>query len=56
LPRIKKDIRKEDNKKETIRKTNGIPMSEESYKEWLKAFDDINESIDYMLKHKHSDI
>lgn len=29
----------------TISKTSGIPMTEESYKEWQKAFTDIEECI-----------
>ena len=44
LPKIKKTT---ENKTEvkTISKTSGIPMSEEEYKEWQKAFTDIEDCI-----------
>ena len=34
----------------TISKTSGIPMSEESYKEWEKAFIDIEDCINDLYK------
>lgn len=33
-----------------MKSTKGIPMSEDSYKEWLKAFSDIEESIALVYK------
>lgn len=29
----------------------GLPMSEKSYAEWRKAFDDIIDCIEYVYKH-----
>ena len=46
MPKTKKTTKDEEIK--TISKTKGIPMSEESYKEWQKAFTDIEESIEQM--------
>ena len=37
----------------TIIKTSGIPMSEESYKEWQKAFSDMEECFKYLDKQKN---
>ena len=50
LPKMKKTTKDEEVK--TISKTNGIPMSEESYKDWLKAFSDMEESFEYLKKQK----
>ena len=36
----------------TISKTSGIPMTEESYKEWQKAFSDMEECFEYLKKQK----
>ena len=36
-----------------MKNLSGIPMSEESYKEWVKAFSDIEESIEYCYKHPY---
>ena len=49
LPKIKKTT---ENKTEvkTISKTSGIPMSEEEYKEWQKAFTDIEDCINNLYK------
>lgn len=41
-----------DKEVKTISKTNGIPMSEESYKEWQKAFTDMEECFEYLKKQK----
>ena len=35
---------------ELMKQHNGIPMSEESLKEWEKAFSDIEESIELVYK------
>jgi hypothetical protein len=37
----------------TINKSRGIPMSEESYKEWQKAFIDMEECFEYLEKHRN---
>ena len=37
----------------TIVKTRGIPISEESYKEWQKAFTDMEECFKYLDKQKN---
>lgn len=50
LPKTKKTTK--DEKVKTIHKTNGIPMTEESYKEWQKAFTDMEECFEYLEKHK----
>ena len=42
LPKIKKTT---DTEVTTINKTSGIPMSEESYKDWQKSFSDIEDCI-----------
>lgn len=34
----------------TISKISGIPMSEEEYKEWQKAFTDIEDCINNLYK------
>lgn len=36
----------------TISKTSGISMTEESYKEWQKAFSDMEECFEYLKKQK----
>ena len=36
----------------TISKTSGIPMTEESYKDWQKAFSDMEECFEYLKKQK----
>ena len=36
----------------TISKTSGILMTEESYKEWRKAFVDMEECFEYLKKQK----
>ena len=51
MPKTKKTIKEE--KVKTIRKTNGIPMSEESYNEWQKAFTDMEECFKYLDKQKN---
>ena len=50
LPKTKKTIKDEEVK--TIIKTNGIPMTEESYKDWQKAFTDMKEGFEYLKKQK----
>ena len=42
-----------DEKVKTISKTSGIPMSEESYKEWQKTFTDMEECFKYLDKQKN---
>ena len=37
----------------TIIKTSGIPMTEEDYKEWQKAFTDMEECFKYLDKQKN---
>ena len=54
LPKTKKTI-KED-KVKTIIKTSGIPMTEEAYKEWQKAFTDMEECFKYLDKQKNKKI
>ncbi len=49
LPKTKKTTK---DKTKTISKTSGIPMSEESYKEWQKAFTDMEECFKYLDKQK----
>ena len=51
LPKIKKTTK--DKEVKTIRKTSGIPMSEESYKEWQKTFTDMEECFKYSDKQKN---
>ena len=34
-----------------MKSTKGIPMSEESFAEWQKAFSDIEESIDLVYEN-----
>ena len=51
LPKTKKTTKDEEVK--TIIKTSGIPMSEESYKEWQKAFSDMEECFKYSDKQKN---
>lgn len=51
LPKTKKTTKDEESK--TIIKTNGIPMTEESYKEWQKAFIDMEECFKYLDKQKN---
>ena len=51
LPKTKKTIK--DEKEKTIIKTSGIPMSKESYKEWQKAFTDMEECFKYSDKQKN---
>ena len=46
-----KEKDKIENNKEN--KYKGIPMSEESYKEWQKAFTDMEECFEYLEKHKN---
>ena len=50
LPKMKKTTK--DEKVKTISKTNGIPMTEESYKDWQKAFTDMEECFKYLTKQK----
>ena len=50
LPKTKKTTKDE---VKTIIKTSGIPMSEESYKEWQKAFTDMEECFKYLDKQKN---
>ena len=50
LPKTKKTTKDEEVK--TISKTNGIPMTEESYKDWQKAFADMEECFEYLKKQK----
>ena len=50
MPKTKKTIKEE--KVKTILKTRGIPISEESYKEWQKAFTDMEECFKYLDKQK----
>ena len=50
LPKTKKTTKDEI---KTISKTSGIPMSEESYKEWQKAFSDMEECFKYLNKQKN---
>ena len=54
LPKTKKPIKEE--KVKTILKTRGIPISEESYKEWQKAFTDMEECFKYLDKQKNKKI
>lgn len=42
-----------DEKVKTISKTSGIPMTEEDYKEWQKAFTDMEECFKYLDKQKN---
>lgn len=42
-----------DKEAKTIIKTSGIPMSEESYKEWQKVFTDMEECFKYLDKQKN---
>ena len=51
LPKTKKTTK--DEKAKTIVKTRGIPISEESYKEWQKAFTDMEECFKYLDKQKN---
>ena len=51
MPKTKKTTKDEEVK--TIIKTSGIPMSEESYKEWQKAFLDMEECFKYLDKQKN---
>ena len=51
LPKIKKTTK--DEKAKTIIKTRGISISEESYKEWQKAFTDMEECFKYLDKKKN---
>ena len=51
MPKTKKTIKEE--KVKTILKTRGIPISEESYKEWQKAFTDMEECVKYVDKQKN---
>ena len=51
LPKTKKTIKEE--KVKTIRKTSGISMTEEDYKEWQKAFTDMEECFKYLDKQKN---
>ena len=41
-----------DEKVKTISKTSGIPMTEEDYKEWQKAFTDMKEYFEHLNKQK----
>lgn len=50
MPKTKKTTKDEEVK--TISKTNGIPMTEESYKDWQKAFIDMEECFEYLKKQK----
>ena len=50
LPKTKKTTKDEEVK--TISKTNGILMTEESYKDWQKAFTDMEECFEYLKKQK----
>mgnify|MGYP003288236386 CR=1 FL=1 len=49
---VKQKEKKEKVEVKTISKTSGIPMTEESYKEWLKAFTDMEECFEYLKKQK----
>ena len=51
MPKTKKTIKEE--KVKTILKIRGIPISEESYKEWQKAFTDMEECFKYLDKQKN---
>ena len=51
LPKTKKTTKEE--KVNTISKTSGIPMTEEDYKEWQKAFTDMEECFKYLDKRKN---
>ena len=42
--------KKENDEVKTILKTSGVPMDEESYKEWKKAFKDIDDCIRELYK------
>ena len=50
LPKTKKTTKDEEVK--TISKTSGIPMTEESYKEWEQVFKDMEECFNYLDKQK----
>lgn len=49
---VKQKEKKEKVEVKTISKTNGIPMTEESYEEWVKAFTDMEECFEYLKKQK----
>ena len=49
---IKQKEKKEKVEVKIISKTSGIPMTEESYKEWVKAFTDMEECFEYLKKQK----
>ena len=51
MPKTKKTIKEE--KAKTISKTSGIPMTKEDYKEWQKAFTDMEECFKYLDKQKN---
>ena len=51
MSKTKKTTKEE--KVNTISKTSGIPMTEEDYKEWQKAFTDMEECFKYLDKQKN---
>ena len=42
----------DENKSEKKKSYEGIPMSEEDYKEWEKVFTDMEEAIEELYKQK----